>query len=76
MTRLFFIIFGICLILVSTISLVQGKPGYANFWGGFVFAPIAIVIGIGLVLVGIFFSKVFSDDKYPNHRKRYKSKNQ
>lgn len=41
------------LIFSGIATLLRGKPGYTNYWGGHVFAPLAIVIGLLLLVIVI-----------------------
>ncbi len=56
--RLFFGIFGLMFIGMGLFALLLGRTHYQNYWGGAVFAPFAIFVGL-LALVGVF-----------NHRKQ------
>jgi hypothetical protein len=48
------------ILLLGVGTLLQGNMGYRNWWGGVVFAPFAILIGVlGLFIVG-FKPKLFS----------------
>ena len=54
LAKILVIISAILLILTGAITLVRGRLHYANYWGGAVFAPIAIIIGIFLLILAIF----------------------
>jgi len=47
---------GISLMLAIPAARViwAGSPGYRNYWGGLVFAPLALVVGIVLLAVALF----------------------
>ena len=48
-------LFAAFLILsLGIVTLLKGKLHYVNYWGGTVFAPVTIVVGL-LLLVGIIF---------------------
>ena len=42
---------GAYLILRGAVAVVQGDLEWRNYWGGFVYAPFAIMIGLLLVLL-------------------------
>ena len=46
--------FGVILLLMGTSSMLRGNPNYGNFFGGVVFAPVAIIIGLLLIVIAIF----------------------
>jgi quinol-cytochrome oxidoreductase complex cytochrome b subunit len=48
-----FILFSIILILGGVAALKEGRIHYANYWGGVVFAPFAIVLGLFLLSMAI-----------------------
>ena len=48
------ILFAFSLILSSTTDLLRGRLHYGNYWGGPVFAPLAIVLGVFLLYVALF----------------------
>jgi hypothetical protein len=41
-------------------TLVRGGIEYQNWWGGIVFAPFAIVIGVGGLLIAAFAPKALT----------------
>jgi hypothetical protein len=41
-------------------TLVRGGLEYQNWWGGTVFAPFAILIGMGGLLIAMFAPKAFT----------------
>ena len=47
-------IFGIILVLMGIFNIIRGELNYTNYCGGIVFAPVAIIIGI-LILIIVFF---------------------
>lgn len=65
-------IFAAILILMGLLRILQGELNYTNYWGGIVFAPVAIIIGI-LVLIIVFFrwkvmSKLSKDINSSDHK--------
>jgi membrane protein YdbS with pleckstrin-like domain len=38
------------LILSATLAMLSGRFNYRNYWGGVVFAPLAIILGIVLMI--------------------------
>jgi hypothetical protein len=44
---------GLLVILLGVSALLRGSLHYANWWGGAVFAPFAILIGAMAVGVGV-----------------------
>jgi tellurite resistance protein TehA-like permease len=64
--------FGTIIILMGLSSIYSGNLNYSNYWGGVVFAPIAIIIGILVLIVVIFRWKTFdpmSKDENSNNQK-------
>ena len=45
--------FGLLFTIVGAATLYRGGLGWSNYWGGFVFAPFAIVIGV-LAIIAAF----------------------
>jgi hypothetical protein len=33
----------------GVVALAAGRPSYANYWGGAVFPPVAIALGLGAI---------------------------
>ena len=48
------IVIAVSLILSGIAVLLRGGLFYANYWGGVVFAPLAIAAGVFLVYVALF----------------------
>jgi uncharacterized membrane protein len=46
--------FGVILVLIGLSKIFGGNLNYSNYWGGVVFAPLTIIIGI-LVLIIVLF---------------------
>jgi uncharacterized membrane protein len=58
------------IILIGFKHIFAGNLNYSNYWGGIVFTPIAILIGIlGLVIV------VFRWESFANSQNQIKKKN-
>jgi hypothetical protein len=51
--RQFFAILGLMFIGLGAFPLLQGRSHYQNYWGGAVFAPFALFVGL-LFLIGVF----------------------
>jgi len=47
-------VIALILIVFGVSSLIQGTLNYPNYWGAPVFGPIAILIGILLLIIVIF----------------------
>jgi hypothetical protein len=45
--RLVIAFLGVALVLTGVLALSAGRPAYRNYKGQWVFAPVAIVIGLG-----------------------------
>ena len=56
--KIFVSFFAILIILLGISSFFNGKLNYSNYWGGVVFAPIAIIIGLLLLYIIWFKWKV------------------
>jgi hypothetical protein len=54
-TRILAASFAVVLLIGGTLTLYRGDLGWTNYWGGFVYAPTAIVIG--LLLLAVAFKK-------------------
>ena len=52
--RLFTIVLAAVLIAGGVYTLGRGELAYHNYWGGTVFAPFAIAIGVLLLLLALF----------------------
>jgi len=46
--------FGVILVMMGLSSIYSGNLNYSNYWGGVVFAPLAIVIGILVLIIVVF----------------------
>lgn len=45
---------GAFLAVLGAAHLYAGKPLYTNYWGGVVYAPLVVIIGIMIVAVVLF----------------------
>jgi hypothetical protein len=52
--RVFMGLLAILLILIGTGTVLKGDLTYRNYWGGLVFAPIVIPVGLVLLYLVIF----------------------
>ena len=59
-------------------TLFNHSIEYRNWWGGFVFAPFAILIGVGLLVIAVYRPKAFGQTKsksrirgWPTGKDRY-----
>ena len=52
--RLLLCLLSLALVLAGVHALLSGNLGYHNYWGGTVFAPFAIAIGVLLLLLAVF----------------------
>ena len=69
-TRIAFLLIGIGLLLAGVGSIMHGGLGYRNAWGGVVFAPFAIFIGLGLLFVAFSPSRLLVHDAKKRSRVR------
>jgi uncharacterized membrane protein len=49
-----FALLALCIIFAGIVALLNGDLGYGNYWGGLVFAPMGIVIGILFLYIVLF----------------------
>jgi len=52
--RFTFISIALLFIFFGVTTLMKGNLHYTNYWGGLVFAPVALLIGVILLFVAIF----------------------
>ena len=68
-------IFSLLLVFYGFYHIAQGKHSYSNYWGGQVFAPVAIVAGVLLSYIACFriegFSKKSQKGKENKPRPKY-----
>jgi hypothetical protein len=77
--RIAFSLFSLLIILFGAGSLFQGHTGYRNWFGGVVFAPFAIIVGVLCLFIVGFRPKFFSNTAkkksrirgWPTGRARY-----
>ncbi len=48
---------GFIVIFYAILSIFKGETSYSNYWGGSVFAPFAILIGLLVIYIAWFKSK-------------------
>ena len=53
--RMFVLVLAAALISGGFFTLGEGAVGYRNYWGGTVFAPFAIAVGLILLICALFF---------------------
>ena len=51
--RLFLAVFAVLVIGAGSFTLASGKLHYQNYWGGYVFSPFAIAVGIVALIAAI-----------------------
>lgn len=68
--RVLLILISLLIVLLGVGSLLRGDPNYLNWWGGLVFAPIAIVIGLAGLMIGLFGSMTLADKENKRSRIR------
>jgi hypothetical protein len=59
-SRVAFALFCFLIFMFGVSTLFQGNMGYRNWWGGVVFAPFAILIGVLGLFIAEFRPKLFS----------------
>lgn len=52
--RLVFAILLLVLVLTGVMYMAKGSIGWSNYWGGLVFPPFAVLVGLLLLYVVIF----------------------
>lgn len=52
--RLVFVILSLVLVLTGIMYMAKGLIGWSNYWGGLVYSPFAVLVGLLLLYVGIF----------------------
>ena len=57
-TRVSLAAMGLFVGALGSLSLAGGGIGYRNYWGGFVFGPFAIAIGLLSVVVAVRYPQV------------------
>ncbi len=48
------VVVGVLAVVLGLASLLNGKSSYQNYWGGLVFAPVAILMGFLVLFISIF----------------------
>lgn len=50
---------GLTLLAFGIFTLKAKHLFYSNYWGGAVFAPLVIIVGVILLLIGLFKKDIF-----------------
>jgi hypothetical protein len=66
--RLVFACLGIVLLLTGVSALSVGRPAYRNYKGQWVFAPVAIVLGLGSLVLAFRTPRPRSTRRRPGSR--------
>ena len=70
-TRIFIGLFGFILIMTGLKNIFYGNQNYSNYWGGIVFAPIAILIGVLVIIITVFrFDSITNSKEQSKKSKR------
>jgi hypothetical protein len=54
LNQVIFVLLALCIIFLGIGALLKGDLVYRNYWGGAVFAPMAIAIGLFILYVVLF----------------------
>ena len=54
LARVSSVCFSLLLILTGVAALLRGRLVYSNYWGGVVFAPFAILMGVLVIWIVVF----------------------
>ncbi len=68
--RIFIGFFGVILLFMGVTHVLRGDLNYSNYWGGVVFAPFAIVVGVLLLFIVVFKWDSFEDSKTKKKRSK------
>lgn len=52
--RLVFVFLSLVLVITGVKYMAEGSIGWSNYWGGLVFPPFAVLVGLLLLYVGMF----------------------
>jgi uncharacterized membrane protein len=63
-------VFGIILILMGISSILKGNPNYGNFFGGVVFSPVAIIVGVLILIIVTFRWESTGESNSKSNRKK------
>jgi hypothetical protein len=70
-SRIVFAFISLFLIALGVGTLLNHRMEYANYWGGMVFAPFVILIGLGLLFVVLFrYDAMLETDRKKHSRIR------
>jgi hypothetical protein len=61
--RIGFGIISLLIVILGAGTLFQGHLQYSNWWGGIVFAPFAIIVGLSCLFIAAFRPKFFAPPK-------------
>jgi uncharacterized membrane protein len=70
-SRVGFAVIGLGLVGNGLAPLMQGRSFYSNYWGGAVFAPISLMIGIVVILIAIFQGRMRREESPRRRRKNH-----
>jgi hypothetical protein len=69
--RVGFAAIGLGLVGNGLAPLIQGRSFYANYWGGAVFAPVSLIIGIAVILMALLHGRMKSEESSRRRRKNH-----
>jgi len=58
-SRSVFLLLGLAAIALGVVPVLRGDLFYENWWGGLVFSPIAIILGLVMILGAVFKPNIF-----------------
>jgi hypothetical protein len=67
--RIVFAFISLFLIALGVGTLLNHRLEYLNYWGGMVFAPFAILIGVMLFFIVLFRPRSFDETDEQKHRR-------
>ena len=68
-SKIALIVMALFLILHGTVAIVENRWTYGNYWGGGVFAPVAIVMGVLFIYIVIFRYDAFKKSRVDKKRR-------
>ena len=74
LTRIVLGFFGIILIFIGVSSIYNGILNYSNYWGGIVFAPVAIIMGVLVLVIVTFRWKALHQKSNNKNSNKYKTR--
>jgi hypothetical protein len=57
--RIVFALVGFIIVNCGVLAILRGRIEYPNWWGGYVFAPFACVLGAAMLVAAVFFPGAF-----------------